>query len=162
MSFGPAMLAATAVKTVGNIMQGEAQAGSAKFNARVAQQNAVIAQQQGAAAEAAQQRDAARQIGTMIANYGSSGVQLDSGSPLDVLADSARMAELDRLTIQYNTRLKAAGYQVEAQLQQNQATSARTSALFNAAGSAMGGYSTYSNYKGTPSGGSSRIPIFGG
>lgn len=162
MSFEQALIAATASKAVGSIMQGEAQAGSAKFNARVAQQNAVIAQQQGAAAEAAQQRDAARQIGTMLANYGSSGVQVDAGSPLDVLADAARMAELDRLTIQYNTRLKAAGYETEAQLQRSQASAARTSALFNAAGAGMDGYSTYSYYKGTPSGGSARIPLFGG
>lgn len=130
----------TALSAAGALLQGESQAQSAEYNAAIAKQNATIAQQQGVAAAQAQQRDAARKIGAMVANYGASGVQSDSGSPLDVLADSAAMATLDNLTIKYNYALRSAGFESQATLGNMQAQSARTSALFNAGSSLAKGY----------------------
>lgn len=158
MSFDPVtmLLAGTAVKAVGSIAQGESQAGSYEFNASVARQNALIAAQQGAAAVDAQQRNATRRIGSMIAAYGASGVQGDAGSPMDVLADSARMAELDKLTTQYNYTLRAAGYESQAKLDLMGAESARTSGYLNAFSGGLQGVNTY-----VANTGATRIPIFG-
>jgi hypothetical protein len=69
-----------------------------------------------------------------MAAYGASGVQMDVGSPVDVLVDSARMAELDKLTTQYNYALRAIGYEAQGKLDLLGAKSARTSALFEAIG----------------------------
>lgn len=132
MSFGAALLG---VRVAGTLMRGEGAAASAKYNAAVAAQNAQIARQQGIAAVEAQQREAARRIGSAMANYGASGVQMDVGSPVDVLVDSARNIELDRLTVQYNYALKAMGYEAQSRVALQEAKSARTSALFNAFGS---------------------------
>lgn len=157
MSFDPItmLIAGTGAAAFGSVMQGEAQAQASEYNAAVARQNAVIAQQQGAAAVQAQQRDAARKIGSMVANYGASGVQTDSGSPLDVLADSAAMATLDSLTLKYNAALKAAGYQSQATLDNMQAETASTSGVLNAGASALKGYSMYTAFSGNA------IPGFG-
>lgn len=120
------------LKPIGSIYQGEANAAAANYNAQVAQQNAAIARQQGVAAVEAQQRDAARSQGRAIALYGASGVSGDSGSPLDVLADSARMAELDKLTLQYNAELRATGYDQQASLNFFKEKTSRTSGYINA------------------------------
>lgn len=116
----------------GTLIEGENKAISYEYNAKVARMNAEIARQQGIAAVEAQQRQAARAMGSMRAAYGASGVQMDSGSPVDVLVDSARNAELDRLTVQYNYALKAVGYESDAKLDLLGAKSARTSALIKA------------------------------
>ena len=120
-------------KAFGSLIQGEGTAQANEYNASIARQNQIIAYQQSEAAVEAQQRDAARAMGAAIASYGASGVQSDNGSPMDVLADSARLAELDRLTIQYNYQLKALGFDQQAKLQKMAATSARTASYFQAA-----------------------------
>jgi len=131
MSFPEALLG---MKVVGGLMGGESKAAAAKYNARVAAQNAEIARQQGVAAVEAQQRQLARSMGSAMASYGASGVQMDVGSPVDVLVDAARMGELDKLTTQYNYELKARGYDAQSRQALQEAKSARTSALFDAFG----------------------------
>lgn len=116
----------------GPLIEGENKAISYEYNAKVARMNAEIARQQGIAAVEAQQREAARAMGRAMAGYGASGVQMDSGSPVDVLVDSARNIELDRLTVQYNYALKAVGYEAESKLDLLGAKSARTSSYFKA------------------------------
>lgn len=143
------------VKAVGSLMQGESTAMSYEYKAQIAQQNAQIARGQGQAAVEMQQRNAARTTGKMVASYGASGVQMDSGSPLDVLADSAAMATLDKLTLQYNTALKAAGYESQSNLDSMGVTTSRTSSYLQAASDFMGGASDSAS-RGTP------IPTFGG
>jgi hypothetical protein len=137
---------------IGTLMGGEASAMSSEYNASIARQNAAIAQQQGQAAMEAQQRTYRRAVGAGLAAYGASGVQSDSGSPLDVLADSARMAELDRLTIGYNAKLKAIGLEQNAVMDTMSAKTARTASYFQAADQAANAYMA---------GGAGKIPGFG-
>lgn len=132
---------------------------AANFNADLLEQNAGIALEQGRVAQDAQQRQSRRQIGSMVAAYGASGVQVDSGSPLDVLADSAMMAELDRLTIGYNAELEARNYRTQAQLQRmsaqqgilsaatynSAARAATTSGYINAFGAGLNAYANFAS-----------------
>jgi hypothetical protein len=66
-------------------------------------------------------------------------VQLDEGSPLAVLADSARAAELDRQTILYNGRVQAQGYTDQAKLDRYTGNAAQTSGYIGAASSLLKG-----------------------
>lgn len=157
MSALQAMMAAGGMKAFGSVLQGEMSAQADEYNAAVANQNALITQQQGTAAVQALQRDQARKIGSMVAAYGASGVQSDSGSPMDVLADSVRMATLDQATLQYNYQLKALGYSQQAALDGYKASADRTSGVLNAFGA---GLETYGNYKKT-AGTGTPIPNFG-
>ena len=153
------LVAAAATKAVGDIVAGEGKAQSAEYNATIATQNAGIALEQGDAAAQAQARDAARSQGRAIAAYGASGVQTDSGSPMDVLADSVRMATLDNLTTKYNYGLKAQGFQNQATLDDASAKYASTSALFSAAADIGGGYAANEKFG---SGGGTPINVYGG
>lgn len=142
------------IKAGGTLYEGQANAAAANYNAGINEFNADATRQQGVAAVDALSRDQARKIGAMVAAYGASGVQSDSGSPMDVLADSARMAELDRLTMKYNYDLKAQGYAMQAELDRMQAKAAKTSSYFKATGQIMDGASS-------AMGGGTPIPSFG-
>ncbi|MFZ4687848.1 MAG: hypothetical protein ACOYLS_01290 [Polymorphobacter sp.] len=69
------------------------------YNARAAERDAVAAQQDGAAAEARVREEARYAAGEAIAAQGQSGMQLGTGSALDLLRENAVNAELDQLTI---------------------------------------------------------------
>lgn len=126
----------------GNIIQGQGQKLAADYNATIARQNAEIATQQGVAASEAQQRDAARKIGAATAAYGASGVSGDSASATDVLAESARNATLDNLTLKYNYALKSQGLRNQAQLSETEGEYASTASILNAASGGMKDYET--------------------
>lgn len=156
MAWLPAVLtlAGTVVQANGATAVAGAQSRAANYNAQIAQQNSVIAGQQGVAAVEALRRDQARALGRMKALYGASGVDPETGSPMEVLADSARSAELDVLTTQYNYDLKAAGYQDQANLDRMNAVNARAAGAINATSAVLRGASSYFNTSGA-------VPKFG-
>lgn len=130
----------------GSYKQGQANQQAADYNANINMYNAALARQQGQIAADAQARDAKRIMGSMVANYGASGVQVDQGSPVDVLADSARMAALDNLTIRYNAEMQAQSYEQQAQLAKmggQAASTAGTLGVLNAGVNALGFYNRY-------------------
>lgn len=149
-------IAGAAVSAIGAIQKGQADAGAAKYNATIARQNSVVALQQGEAAVQAQNRDARRRLGSMKALYGAAGVEGDTGSPLDVLADSTRMAELDALTTQYNYQLKSQGFDDQAALDDSNAKNSRTASYLNATSSLLNSGAGAMNRSGGTS-----IPYFG-
>lgn len=141
----------TVVSVMGVLNQGQQAKQAAEYNAAVARNNAIAARQQAAANAAAQERKSRQQIGAMRAAYGASGVGLE-GSPIDVLENSAAMAELDRQNILYAGTLKAQGYESTAGQELMRGENAVTSSYF-AAGSALlsgmgksGAFSDSGNY----------------
>lgn len=144
------LVASAVISAYGAIRAGQAQSAQAKYMGQVAQQNAIAANQQGAAAADAQHRDAMRKLGLMQANYGASGVDQSTGSPLDVFSDAVGQSTLDNLNTKYNYQLKALGYQNSASLDSATASDATTSGYLNAAGSLLGsGGNLYRRYSGT-------------
>lgn len=131
-------IGSAAVSAYGAVRAGQAQSAQAKYSSRLAQQNADAARQQGAAAAAAQHRDAIRKLGLMQANYGASGVDQSTGSPLEVFSDAVGQSTLDNLNTKYNYQLKALGYQNSATLDSMAASEATTSGYLSAAGSLLG------------------------
>lgn len=152
----------TALSVVGAVRSAQAQSAAADYNSKVAALNAQAAEQQGQAAADAQQRDAQRKIGASLAAYGASGVETDTGSPTDVLAQSARDATLDNLTIKYNAKMRALGYQMQSGLDSANASNSAsagilsgTAALLSGAGSAAGMY--YAGTRPTPATGTPSV-----
>lgn len=138
------MMAASTGMSVGSSLLGGMQArDAAKYNAAVASQNAVLARQQGAVAGEQLQRDQQLKLGSMIAQYGASGVQTDTGSPMEILASSVRQMAFDRATLKYNYELKALGLDAEAGAQSARGANAMTSGILNAAGAGLKGYAQY-------------------
>ena len=135
------MLVASAVSAVGAYSKGQAEKNAANYNAAVGEVNKGMAlRDQSRAFQQAQ--------GRAVAGYGSSGVQLGTGSPLDVLADSAAQSEMDRLKIRFN-------YDSRINLDRATAKNASTASVLNAASAGLGGYA---NMRGM----GTRIPGTGG
>lgn len=125
----------TALGAVSAIQQGNAANSAAKYNAAIAERNAVTARQQAAAEEDKQRRLAYMRLGNARAAYGASGVNLE-GSPLDVLEQSAAEEELDALTIRYQGDLTSRNYLEQAALDRAQGKNAKM-AGYMGAGSAI-------------------------
>lgn len=124
------------VAVVGAVSGGRAKKRAAAKEARFKRWQAAYTRDQTAAAVVRQDKIARKTLGAMRAAYGAAGVTVD-GSPLDVLAESAAAAELDKLTIQYQGELTAKGYQTDARLTESAGRAADTAGGFSAAGALM-------------------------
>jgi hypothetical protein len=154
------IIASTAMQAIGAIQSANAQAASYRsqkaasdYNAAVLDQNAGIERSQANAREEAQRREARQILGSQRAAFAQSGTGL-SGSAADVMAQSARDAELDALTLRYEGDMRARGLMAEAEGERYQgrvaemnASNAKTSGYLNAAGSILGGVGSYMGYQ---------------
>ena len=132
------------------VQQADAAETAAKFNEKVARNNAAAQAAQGAT-EAARARNRARRlIAAQRTQFAKSGGTL-SGSAVDVLYDTAIQAEGDALSIEYRGAVGGGASSAEARLQAMMASNARASAGPAVAGSILGGVGSaagsYSNYK---------------
>jgi len=93
--------------------QAEQKAKIARYNQQIAERNKDIAEAQGEADAEDKRRENARQLGTIRAVYGSSGLEM-SGSPLDVLTDTATEQGLEVQKIRYKGALRGMGYSDKA------------------------------------------------
>jgi hypothetical protein len=136
MAFLPAaaVAAGAGMQAVGAIYEANAKAGAAEYSAKVNEQNATYAMQQGAEDERRARIMGRKVLGGMRAGFGASGITLE-GSATDALEESASNAELDALTVRHGAELKAYGYQNEARLDRYRAKTARTGGYFGAASS---------------------------
>jgi len=132
------MAVGTVVSAVGAISSAQHQASTDKYNAAVNERNAAASLQQAQATAQIQQEQARKALGQTTAAYGASGVAME-GTPLDVLANSASMAERDRQNIIYKGKLQAAGYQDQAQLDRYSATNALNEGWGKASGILLSG-----------------------
>ena len=128
-------IASMVMTGVGTLMQmqaqsraASAQAAQANYQAQVAENNRIIAERLAVDAEQRGEIDVRRhrqQVeqlkGRQVAALAASGVDVASGSPLDVLADTAGLGEIDAQTIRHNAAREAWGYRVEGSNQGAQA-----------------------------------------
>ena len=91
------------------VQQGKYEAEVAGQNAQLASKAAGDALQRGKEDAAAARMRVRAIIGAQRAKYAASGAEL-SGTPVDVLADTAQLGELDALTIENNAAREAYGY----------------------------------------------------
>lgn len=129
---------AAAASAVSAISQANQQKQAAKYNEKVAENQAEAARNEAAANADMQRRRAAKQIGSMQASYAASGVSTE-GSPLEVLEESARNAELDRLSILWGGETRAQGFENTARLEKARGSNAMASGMLSAAGAAIKG-----------------------
>ena len=155
----------TAVGVVSSIQQVKAQQKQADYQAKVAQRNQELAEQQASAErmagyEEAQatRRKAATLIGAQRAAAGASGAAVDIGSNLDLQADTAAQGEMDAINAYnkgldsaYNSQIQAWNYGQQAEGYKMQGQAAKQAGYLNAASTALGGIadmgSTWADYK---------------
>jgi hypothetical protein len=117
--------AGTATSVVGQVKAGNAAQQAGEFNANVATEQATIKENQQRLADQ-------RVLSTARANAGASGVEGTSGSPLDVMAESARQAEMNALIIRR-------GGVLDAYAQRKAGNQAQSAARIGAVGSLLTG-----------------------
>lgn len=146
-------LAGTAVSAVGAMQQGKAAAASADYQAAVNNNNSIIAKRnaqdaldRGAVEEQEHRRKVQALKGRQTAVMAANGLDVTSGSPLDILGDTAQMGELDALTIRGNAKRESLGYEsqstnfkAEAGLNKMQGQSAKTAGTIGAFGTVVSG-----------------------
>jgi len=135
-----AAAAGTAVSAVGQIKAGSAARRAGEYNAQTAELNAQRSLEDAAIREEQQRYQDRQFLGRVRALVGVSGVEL-SGSPLLVLAENARQAEMDALLIRRGGTREAEAHAREAQSQRMQGRAAQTASRYGAAGTLLtGGY----------------------
>ncbi len=130
-------VAAIGAQALGSIAQGNQQAASDKYNAQVAENNAQIARQnatfsgqEGAANAAREQLKTRAQVGGIKAAQAANGIDINSGSAVDVRSSAAELGELNAITIRSNAARQAYGYQTQASSDMAQAQLDRQSAKY--------------------------------
>lgn len=112
------------VSGIGSLMQAQAAAQAAEFNAKVNEINAKTARWQAGADAKQRRREKMRAMGSMRAQYSANGVQL-AGSALDVASDSFLEMTLDEKMVVYGGEVKATDFENQAKLNKMEARSHR-------------------------------------
>lgn len=143
----------------GQIRQGQAASAAAKYQAGVARNNQIIADQNARYAVAAGESQAQAQdfknralVGAIEAAQGASGISLDSPTLADVRAGESQIGRLDTATIMQRALLQERSYEQEASNFGAQSTfaeaegrSAKRAGYIGAAGSILGGASNFAD-----------------
>ena len=130
----PWLLGASAVLSGTSAMAGASAANKAnQYNAALSEAQAKDAEIRGQQQEERVRRATAQLIGDQRVNMASSGVELSSGTPVDLIAESAYFGEQDALTVRFNASRETMSKRTEAQMyrsmRQNGALAAGTSVL---------------------------------
>lgn len=141
MSFGAAGLG---LGLFSSVLQGIAGRRSAKYNEKVANNNAIAAEQQGAYEADQQFRQNERLLGSQLVQGAKSGAS-NSGSLLDSLANSAGVGQQNVDTIGYNTALQVNADRAQAKQFKNQAKSSLFTSVLSGATNLFGGLSQQLN-----------------
>jgi len=151
-------IASAAGSVVGGIAQGNAAAYQAKVaenNAKIAQQNAAYAAHAGEANAEAQSRKGAARQAAIKAAMAANGIDVNTGSDLNVQESAREESNLDTLNVQQNANLQVYGYrtqatnfEAQAELDRQEAQQAPIGGLFGAAGSLLSNASSIGLGKG--------------
>lgn len=124
---------------------GEAEAGRLEYNARIAEAQGDDALLRGTEEEQRFRSTVRGLIGSQRAAFAAQGVDVASGSAVDVQADAAYLGELDALTIRSNAQREAWGFRHSAQdlrmgaeVARRGGQSAATASRYAAAGTVLG------------------------
>lgn len=152
-----ATVISTAVGVYSAYQQGQAQQKAAKYNAKVAENQAIAARNAAAVREQQHREQVRRLHATQRAVSGASGVT-EEGSPLLVMADTLEQAELDAQRIRYGGEVSAAGFESQARLSRFQGQQAAQAGLIGAGSTLLSGAASAARvYGGTGGGGGGGI-----
>lgn len=146
----PTILAAagTAFNVVGALAEGDSEAQNYQYQAAVSRYNAEEGIREGDIQATTSGLKTRAQVGAIKAAQAGSGIDVNSGSAVDIQAAQSQLGALDALTIRSNAARRAYGYRLDAQNLERGASDARTGSLLRAGASLIGGASsTFSTWK---------------
>lgn len=141
--------AALVVSLIGTAYSAYAQNEAGRYNRRVAEANAENqaalardAQERGRIAESQRREETRKRLAIQRVSSAARGVEVDSGSALDLLEGTAWEGELDALQIRSNAQREAWGHRAAAGQSRAQGALASSSAKSGAMGSLLTGSSS--------------------
>jgi hypothetical protein len=134
-----ASIAGGVAGAVGSIQKGNYEAAVARNNARVAKWQATDAARRGSEEAAGIRAEASRAGGTAMAQAGSSGVDVSSGSMANIFAAGAAEGAADAETAKYNATLEAWGYRNQSRELTARAKMIKRESVLSAFGSGLQG-----------------------
>lgn len=137
MSDNLGMGGAGALEAYANYASGRAQQQAHAMNARVAAQQAKDARAAGAFGASQVRRQREQVIGSQRAAGAAAGVDIETGTMLQLAEETAALAEQDIVTIQNNTAREAWGYQQKARTERYLGASALAGGKLDAATSLL-------------------------
>jgi hypothetical protein len=141
------------VSAYSSVASGENAKETADYNAKVQQNSALDAQQRGAVASAEHSQKVRRMIANQLASASANGLMANTGTPLDIMTDTAGMGKLDSLRLLNNAGREAQGLNDQASILKIQGDNALVAGQLNAGGAILGGASqalnSYAKYKNT-------------
>lgn len=152
-------VAGAATGAVGAISSANAASSAATYNSEVAAQNQTIANNNATYASQAGEQQAAiseqktrAQVGSIKAGQAAGGIDVNSGSAVDVQSSAAQLGELNAITIRSNAARTAYGYQTQAAgygdqsaLDTMEAQNSQTAGEIGASSTILGGLSSASS-----------------
>ena len=130
MSFGLSLLS-MGMQMYGQVQQGKQQQQMFEYNAAVNRQQADMIKQSGALKVEQMRRSKSRMASSQVAAYAKAGVRM-TGSPLQVVADTATELEMDIMIEDYNTRIGVINAQNQSDLNIMRGSQAMSSAYIGA------------------------------
>ena len=125
------------------------QASIARINAQIAQQNGQMSIEKGEFNATMAGKDTAAKVGGIMAQQAANGIDVNSGSAVDVRSSAAQMGQLNVLSIRDNASREARGYTNQAEsyglqagMSDATATGAAAAGGINSATSLLGGATT--------------------
>lgn len=142
--------------------QGQAAYDYSAYNASIAEENAKETRAVAAQNESDQATTVRRVISSQRAAAAASGVDVSSGSPLELMSETAASGAYDALKIRYAGSVQAANYESQAALDRLQGQMYRTAGYSRAGATLLGGASrVFSLLGGFGGGGASAAPAYG-
>jgi len=148
----PLLIGSMVTSMAGAGMSAYSQMQSADYNAQVAKnnqiianQNASIALQQGQQQEENKRIQTGEMLGAITSGEAASGVNPNEGSALNVRSSAAETGEIDAETIRYNAGITARNLQYQGAMYGSQAQRDTSEGMYGAMSSILGGASSVSN-----------------
>ena len=138
------MAAGTAMSAYGSYQQGKMQQQLNEYNAAIAENNKILADQKYQLDIRDQKMRYRKLRGKQNVAYAKAGVSLDMGSAIDLAEETGILNEWELLKMKYNTDVVKAGYTGQAAKSRFVGAQSYASGKFNAASTLLtGGTSTY-------------------
>ena len=126
------------VKATGQVLTGLQKKSAGKLQQKLLNQSAKLERGKAMLNEERVRRRNRRLLGDQVVGFASSGVRIDVGTPLDVMAESVADGELDALTVRAGGQIKARDLTIQGEFARKEGNQAFVSSLFGAGSTILG------------------------
>lgn len=145
-------LLGTGISAFGAFQTGNQAKGAYDYNASLADQNAEQIKHSNELTEYQKKKNLEAHVGMQAAQYAGSGIDVNTGSPIDVMTDTLSKGYLDIAIDKYNAELAQRGYQSDAEMKRAEGSAVKRESTLKAGLGLLKGAASYAEKQSNPSG----------